>query len=132
MSATAATLSPRLLPGLLPGLREGRGLRLRRVVTDGPDTARPLRAHHSPPSNTSQLLPIFKASSALFPSIYISSPVGARAHVESVIALSIRMAEAAAPPGKRRIPVFPFSWCVAHWPLSLSTSASHARHDWIV
>lgn len=61
-------------------------------------------------SNTSKLLPIWKASTALFPSIYISSPETAKVVVESTIALSIKMAEQAAAPDKRRIPVYPFGW----------------------
>ena len=88
---------------------------------------------HSPSSNSSKLLPIWRASTALFPSIYISSPVTARVHVESTIALSIHIAEEAADSGQRRIPVFPFSWCVARWPLlSVRVCFSHAICHWIV
>ena len=60
-------------------------------------------------------MPIWKASTALFPSIYISSPDTAKLTVESTIALSIKMAaEAAAAAGglasTLRIPVYPFGW----------------------
>ena len=63
-------------------------------------------------SNASKLLPIWKASRALFPSIYISSPKTAKSHVESTIALSLKMAEKARhrSSGKGRIPVYPFGW----------------------
>ena len=61
-------------------------------------------------SDASKLLPIWQASTALFPSIYISSPATAKVVVESTIALSIKMAEQAAGASKHRIPVYPFGW----------------------
>ena len=71
-------------------------------------------------SDASKLLPIWKASTALFPSIYISSPETAKIVVESTVALSIKMAEQAAAPGKRRAPVYPFGWECCEFKIDLT------------
>ena len=68
-------------------------------------------------SNTSKLLPIWRASCPHPPHI-ANSVAPPRPHIESTIALSIKMATEAAGPGKRRIPV-PRSWECCEAPCTL-------------
>ena len=64
-------------------------------------------------SNSSKLLPIWKASDVLFPSIYLSEPATAAQLVQETVELSVAMAAEAAAGGSAgqiRKQVYPFAW----------------------
>ena len=60
--------------------------------------------------NNAQLKPIWEASSALYPSIYLQSSVNAAHDVAAITTNAVAAAEMAKPPDGYRLPVFPFAW----------------------
>jgi len=66
----------------------------------------------SPPSD--KMLPVWQASGALYPSIYLENSFGASLKTELIVQASIKIAEAAKPSDGPRIPVYPFAWECYH------------------
>jgi hypothetical protein len=64
--------------------------------------------------DAAQMRPVWEASGALYPSIYLSSPLNARQRVTSTVSLAVATAEGIAAPGAKRLPVYPFAWECYH------------------
>eukprot|EP00040_Diaphanoeca_grandis_P022370 m.120001 g.120001 ORF g.120001 m.120001 type:complete len:390 (-) comp28780_c0_seq1:257-1426(-) len=61
-----------------------------------------------------KMLPVWEASGALFPSIYLESPIGAEIMIGSAVSAAVKVAEKIKPAGGYRIPVYPFAWECYH------------------